>query len=432
MENGSMKKTTTHNFFHKIANGRRRSNTIINFVDEGTTVEGDEKLLQHATNYYKNLFGAVNETNYPINPEMWRAQEKVSDEENEKLTRPFTEEEIKNALFQMEKNKAAGPDQIPIKFYQCCSGIIKQDIVELFQDLYEGRLDISRLNYGIITLLPKVQDAERIQQYRTICLMNCLYKWVTKTMTIRVEPVAMKVILKTQAAFIKGRNIMNGVLALDEVMHETKRGGMKGVVLKLDFEKAYDKISWTFLLKCLELYGFSTRWISWVEKVISGGTVSVKINNKTGPYFVSHKGVRQGDPLSPILFNFAADCLARMLREAQEAELIIGLADNLIPRGLAILQYADDTIVCFKDDLEMARNMKFLLYLYEMMSGLKINFDKTEVLMIRGDDVKVTQYAQIFICEIGSLPIKYLGVPISTGRLHVRDWLPLEEKIRKN
>jgi hypothetical protein len=154
-----------------------------------------------------------------------------------------------------------------------------------------------------------------------------------------------------------------------------------------------------------------------------GGTVSVKINNSIGPYFTSHKGVRQGDPLSPLLFNFVADCLARMVRKAQR--------NNLVENGVAILQYADDTIVCLKDDINVARNMKLLLYLYEMMSGLKINFDKSEVLLINGDDEKTLQYDDLFNCQIGSFPIKYLGVPVSPSRLHVADWVPLIEKNEK-
>ena len=101
----------------------------------------------------------------------------------------------------------------------------------------------------------------------------------------------------------------------------------------------------------------------------------MKINNQMGPYLVSHKGVRQGDPLSPILFNFVADYLTRMIRQAQRNGLITGLADNLIQNGVVVLQYADDTIICLEDDFENARHMKLLLYLYEQMSGLKINGD---------------------------------------------------------
>ena len=147
-----------------------------------------------------------------------------------------------------------------------------------------------------------------------------------------------------------------------------------GIVLKLDFEKAYDKVDWSFLLKNFKQRGFCDKWCDWIKQVVSGGTVSVKLNNLFGPYFVSHKGVRQGDPLSPILFNFVDDCLTRMINRAQHNGLMTGLASNLIDGGVAVLQYADDTIICLKNDLEGARNMKHLLYWYEIMSGLKINF----------------------------------------------------------
>ena len=116
------------------------------------------------------------------------------------------------------------------------------------------------------------------------------------------------------------------------------------------------------------------------------GTMSVKVSDITDPYFTSHKGVRQGDPLSPILSNFAADYLTRMIRQAQRNGLVTGLADNLIPQGVIILQYADDTIICLKENIDIARNMKLLLYIYELMSGLKINFTKSEVFMINRDD----------------------------------------------
>ena len=89
-----------------------------------------------------------------------------------------------------------------------------------------------------------------------------------------------------------------------------------GVVLKLDFEKAYDKVNWAFLFYCLKIWGFNETWCLWISKVVTGGDVCVKLNDQEGPYFVSHKGVRQGNRLSPILFNFVADYLARMVRQA--------------------------------------------------------------------------------------------------------------------
>lgn len=114
--------------------------------------------------------------------------------------------------------------------------------MQFFDDFLKNKVDISRINYGIITLLPKIKEASRIQQFRPICLLNCLYKIVTKTLTIRIEKVADKLIYNTQTAFMKGRNIMSGIFCLHEILHETKRRKEIGVILKLDFEKAYDKV----------------------------------------------------------------------------------------------------------------------------------------------------------------------------------------------
>jgi hypothetical protein len=184
---------------------------------------------------------------------------------------------------------------------------------------------------------------------------------ITGTLTIRIEPFAEKLIHIAQFAFMRGRNIMTRVLTLHEILHETKLKNECGIILKLDFEKAYDKVNWSLLFTCLKARGFCDKWCSWIQQVVTGGTVSVKVNNMLGPYIKSHKGVRQGDPLSPILFNFVTDCLTRMIHQTQGNGLIIGLIDHIIPLGVAILQYADDTIICLKHDLAKARNLKLLL-----------------------------------------------------------------------
>ena len=145
--------------------------------------------------------------------------------------------------------------------------------------------------------------------------------------------------------------------------------------------------------------------------------MGVKMNNLVGTYIRSYKAVRQGDPLSPILFNFVADGLSRMIHKAQSNKLFCGLADHIIRNGIAVLQYADDTIICLKHDIEGAKNMKLLLYMYELMAGLKINFSKSEILTIKDEEGWDRKYADIFNCQLGTFPIKYLGVPISPSRL---------------
>jgi hypothetical protein len=226
-----------------VANGRKRKNTIMYLKSEEGRIEGEDNLLKHATDYYKCFFGHVAGSDITLDSDLWEEGEKVSDSDNDEITKPFSESEIKEALVQMEKNKAAGPDGIPIEFYQLSWEYIKKDILEMFSDFHAGVLDISRINYGVITLLAKVSDAEKIQQYRPICLLKYLYKWVTKVLTVRLEKIVDKLILQNQTAFMKGRNIMSGIMALHEILHETKKSGEVGIVLKLDFEKAYDKVS---------------------------------------------------------------------------------------------------------------------------------------------------------------------------------------------
>lgn len=164
-KNGCMRETTTLNS-SRVANGRRRKNTILSFKNGDETVEGDNNLLAHATEFYKNLFGFEQGHELQLDPDLWDSGELLDDSDNDFLTRPFSEEEIKEALFQMEKNKAAGPDVMPVQFFQSCWEIVKLDIIQMFEDFHNGTLDVSRINYGIITLLPKVVDAEKIQQYR--------------------------------------------------------------------------------------------------------------------------------------------------------------------------------------------------------------------------------------------------------------------------
>lgn len=120
---------------------------------------------------------------------------------------------------------------------------MKRDIVDLFNDFHKGKVEISRLNYDIITLLPRIKDASKIQQFRPICLFNCLYKLITKVLTLRIEPYATRLIHDTQTPFMKGRNITSGIMCLHEILHETKKRKEVGVLFKIDFEKAYDKVS---------------------------------------------------------------------------------------------------------------------------------------------------------------------------------------------
>jgi hypothetical protein len=158
----------------------------------------------------------------------------------------------------------------------------------------------------------------------------------------------------------------------------------------------------------------------------------VKINDVVGSYFGGFKGVRQKDPFAPFLFNMAANSLPKIIVTAQRSGLIKGLAENLVLNGVAILHYAYDTILLIQDDVEGARNLKLLMYIFEIMSGLKNNFEKSETMLILDDPDKLQEYVDLFNSQKGKWPIKYLGTPICARRLTVAELQFIEEKVEKN
>lgn len=244
----------------------------------------------------------------------------------------------------------------------------------------------------------------------------------------RLDNVINYIIARNQTAFLKNRFIMEGIVILHEVWNTSHKKKQSGILFKVDFEKAYDKVDWTFVYRMLIAKGFPTLWCDWIMKVVRGGKVAVRVNDELGPYFNTHEGLRQGDPLSPLLFNLAAEALTVLIQRAEDNKLIEGLnvSNN---NKVTILQYADDTIFLLSDDLEQAKHLKFILCLFEQLSGLKINFNKSEVFCLGEAREKQGLYSQIFTCKIGALPMRYLGVPIDKKRLHNSDWKAAENKM---
>jgi hypothetical protein len=135
---------------------------ITQLEQEERIIVGDANLKDYITNYYKRLFGPHLQNSFSLDENLRHDIPQVSAEENEVLVAPFSEEEVKMAIFDMEHNKAPGPDGFPAEFYQFFWDIIKQDLMGLFYEFYMGRLPIYNLNFMVITLLPKITDATRI------------------------------------------------------------------------------------------------------------------------------------------------------------------------------------------------------------------------------------------------------------------------------
>lgn len=151
-------------------------------------------------------------------------------------------------------------------------------------------------------------------------MLNVSFKIFTKVLANRVTMVANRIIKPTQTAFLLGRYTMERAVILHKTVHELHRKEESGLILKLDFEKAYDKVNWSFLQQALRVKGFSCFWCKWIENIVSGGSVRVKVNDDIGQFFQTKKGLRQGDLLSPILFNIVTDILATLITRARNNE----------------------------------------------------------------------------------------------------------------
>ena len=209
-------------YFHKVANGRKRKMHISVLEQNDQMFETPEQLKIHITNYYKNMFGRVELPDIHLEPDMWPVEQRLSAEENEWLVRPFSFEELDLALKEMKNNTVPGPDGFSVEFFKTFWSYIRSDIKEMLDNLHSGLLELWRLNYGVIILLPKVKPATNVKQFRSICLLNVIYKIITKVLTLRLTRVVNKVISPFQTAFIPGRNILEGVVIAQEVLHEMR------------------------------------------------------------------------------------------------------------------------------------------------------------------------------------------------------------------
>jgi hypothetical protein len=160
----------------------------------------------------------------------------------------------------------------------------------------------------------------------------------TKVGTNRITGISPRVIKPTQLAFMPGRNILEGVVILHETIHELRSKKMDGVLFKIDFEKAYDKVKWPFLQQTLRMKGFALEWVRLVQQFVQGGSVGVQVNDDIGHYFQTKKGLRHGDPLSPTLFNIVVGMLAIIIEREKNYGQVGGLIPHLVEGGISILQ----------------------------------------------------------------------------------------------
>jgi hypothetical protein len=359
-------------YFHAIANGRRRKCLIPRLITDQGEVDEQKALMEHIYGFYQGLMGAKGEPpRFALAHNLWDLETQISEGENRELELTFTSAKLDEVLASMKPDSAPGPDGFPVLFFKHFWGILRGPILQILNDFTLGRVDISRLNYVIISLIPKVKGADSIKQFRPIALINVIFKFVAKAFATRLAPLAHRTIDRSQTAFIRGRCLHEGVLALQEILHEIRAKKLHGLILKLDFKKAYDRVNWEFLCEVLIRKGFSAMLVHRLMQLVQGGQTAINVNGEIVPFFRNARGVRQGDPLSPILFDFLVDALAAILSRACQAGHIRGVVSHLIPGGVSHLQYADDTLILIEPTDNGIRILSFFCSVLRICRDLR-------------------------------------------------------------
>jgi hypothetical protein len=262
-------------------------------------------------------------------------------------------------------------------FFQACWAVVHLDIMAVLRAFHVSGSFEKSLNATFLALIPKKVGAVEVKDFRPISLVSGMYKILAKILANRLRLVLPKIISTSQNAFVQGRQILDSVLIASECLDSRLKQGEPGVLCKLDVEKAYDHVNWEFLLYLLRRCGFSQLWISWIRFCISTVRFSILINGSPSGFFASSRGLRQGDPLSPLLFVIVMEALSRIMDRAICGGLFSGFMvgspqDHQV--WISHLLFADDTLIfCDADPIKLEHLRSVFLW-FEAVSGLEDQF----------------------------------------------------------
>ncbi|WVZ67945.1 hypothetical protein U9M48_016957 [Paspalum notatum var. saurae] len=271
------------------------------------------------------------------------------------------------------------------------------------------------LNDAYIVLLKKKDDAAELKDFRPISLIHSLSKLITKLLAVRLAPKLDSLISPNQSAFIKARCIHDNFQTVQltcKLLHKKK---LPFVLLKIDLARAFDSVARPFLLEVLEFLGFSRRWRDWIAGILSTSSTKILVNGRPGKRICHVRGLRQGDPLSPMLFVIVMEMLSGLISFADRAGFLTNLQLPAI-RSRAFL-YADDLVIFVAPKQGDLSLLKSMLDIFAGASGLCTNLSKCSATPIACTPADTNLVLAILGCRLSTFPCTYLGVPLSIKRV---------------
>ena len=395
--------------------------------DDGKHISNQSDILNMQEKFYKKLYSSKvqNSGNIKNNP-FFKHNVKLSDELRMSCEGKLTYEECGAALKLMQNGKSPGSDGYTSDFYKFFWKDVGPFIFRSLNFGYESGKFSQFQSQGVITCIPKEnKDRRYMANWRPITLLNTDFKIASAAIANRIKNVLPEIISNTQKGFMKDRFIGENIRLLYDLMHYLEENHLEGLLLLIDFEKAFDSIEWSFLLNSLESFNFGPSICKWFSTFYNNAKSSVINNGFMSDFFCLQRGCRQGDPLSPYLFIIGVELLALKIKSNINIKGI-----NIKNTESVISQYADDTFLTLDGSEKSLRETLECFENFHQVSGLKMNSSKTRAVWIGSK-----RYSDAILCPDNNLNwshsnFRLLGIEFSLDLSTMID-LNFKKKIKE-
>lgn len=380
--------------------------------EDGTLITQQDEILTEVKDFYSKLY-KIQKINQHIDTQRLfqslNSSPKLNNDDKDKLEGEITIDEISIVLKNMKNNKSPGTDGFSAEFFKFFFIDLKCFIKRAINEGYrEGKLSITQ-RQGLITCLPKGDKPKQfMKNWRPITLLNVIYKLASGCIAERIKSILTKLISEDQTGFLSGRYIGENTRLMYDIIHLTDTLDIPGLLLIVDFEKAFDSISWNFIMQVLNFFNFGQSIKKWIKVFYNDISSSVIQNGFISDSFPVQRGCRQGDPLSPYIFLLCAEILALMLKENKDIKgITIGDTEYKLS------QFADDTTMLLDGSEKSLHETFIILQRYAETSGLKVNDSKTRAVWIGSKKFSGETFNHRFKLDWSQTDFTILGIKFS-------------------
>lgn len=399
-------------YFFQLEKHKQESNCIKElFNDNDELVSNVDDILDVQFNFYSKLYSSVEIEENVMHDFLENVPITVSEDDKILCDEDISMDEIEIALKSMAKNKSPGSDGLTVEFYCKFYDVLKDILFRLFSEVEQKSILSRSMRSGIISLIYKKKgDRKFLKNYRPISLLQVDYKILARVMANRLKNVLCRIVSSSQTCCIMGRNILDTIASVRDVIEMADVEDLECYILKIDQEKAFDRVSHEYLINVLKRYGFGDRFIHFIEIFYNNIQSSVKCNGFLTKYFKIQNGIRQGCPISALLYVLSAEPLQYAIRNNAN---ITGVNIPNSSNSSLIFQHADDTTLTLCDKNSINESL-LVFENYGKASGSKVNMSKSEVMCVGKGNLNVLEQKQLQLkyCE-GCIQV--LGVYLGTN-----------------